>query len=625
MSYLSNRTYIQNSGADYAYSSSNGVQRFEVRGGDRWADDGTQLKERSEIATNGKMAAGSTYQISFSIMIEPGAKNTADWMSLAQFASTFDKGENHSPPFAIEMVGEKMRIVTRDSAPAISTDADTRYVRHYTDTVDIQRGVWYDFKIEVKFDPFGNGSLIVIRNNVVLVEFKGALGFNDLIGEYVKLGVYRETSPEAFAANYRGLTVVENPAASLLAQTIKGTAGNDALTGTALDDVLTGGGGRDLLNGGAGVDTADYSDKAAAVTIALSYVGDSIAYVGGMAEDTLRNIENLTGGSGADALTGNNLDNILVGGAGNDTLKGGLGADVLDGGAGVDTATYDYETGSIRVTLNGSRDSVVYVNGIAEDTLRNIENLIGGRGNDFLSGDANDNYLYGQNGDDWLSGGGGKDIIDGAGGIDTVDYQETTQSVVVTLNNNIDAKVYVGGVVEDTIRNVESVNGGSAGDILTGDTKANTLNGFAGNDVLRGGYGADLLIGGDGDDQLFGDGDRDVLIGGRGKDIMTGGASVDTFKFESIEDSRVGAMDLITDYMKSEIIDLSAIDADINRGGDQAFSIASAFSGRAGQLVFSYANGLTTVLGDVNGDGVADFGFQMTGNHASSVASTWLL
>ncbi|MBC7857542.1 MAG: hypothetical protein H7Z39_01950, partial [Burkholderiaceae bacterium] len=44
-------------------------------------------------------------------------------------------------------------------------------------------------------------------------------------------------------------------------------------------------------------------------------------------------IENATGGGGADTLTGNALKNLLQGGAGDDTLSSGAGDDTLTGGA----------------------------------------------------------------------------------------------------------------------------------------------------------------------------------------------------------------------------------------------------------------------------------------------------
>lgn len=219
MNYLDQKVYVQTSGHDWGYRNSDGVYRFEVRSGDNWAGDGA-AKERSELATTKTFAFDQTYDISFQMMIEPGAKNTADWMTLMQIQSNFDKGEaGHSPAFAIEMVGDRMRIVTRDSSAFLSTPDNTTYTRHYTDTADIQRGAWYDFKISIKLDPFGGGSLDVWRNGVLLSHYEGALGFNDAVGPYLKVGVYRESSPETFAADFRNVEVtkaVENAAAPVI-------------------------------------------------------------------------------------------------------------------------------------------------------------------------------------------------------------------------------------------------------------------------------------------------------------------------------------------------------------------------------------------------------------------------
>ena len=63
--------------------------------------------------------------------------------------------------------------------------------------------------------------------------------------------------------------------------------------------------------------------------------------VGGVAEDTVRNIENVTGGSGNDTLTGDGLANTLSGGAGTDVLTGGAGNDTLSGGAGADQFVFN--------------------------------------------------------------------------------------------------------------------------------------------------------------------------------------------------------------------------------------------------------------------------------------------
>lgn len=86
-------------------------------------------------------------------------------------------------------------------------------------------------------------------------------------------------------------------------------------------------------------------------------------------------IENATGGSGNDTITGNKLDNILKGLAGNDTLDGGDGNDTLIGGPGADT-------------------------------------LIGGNGNDFLVWDSQDVF----------NGGPGTDTLVFADSLTQVDF-----------------------------------------------------------------------------------------------------------------------------------------------------------------------------------------------------------
>ena len=60
-------------------------------------------------------------------------------------------------------------------------------------------------------------------------------------------------------------------------------------------------------------------------------------------------------------------------------------------------------------------------------------------------------------------------------------------------------------------------------------------------------------------------------------------------------------------------ISLSAIDANVNLAGDQAFTWIGTgnFTGVAGQLRYYQSGGDTFVVGDVNGDGQADFAIQI--------------
>ncbi len=114
---------------------------------------------------------------------------------------------------------------------------------------------------------------------------------------------------------------------------LDGGLGADTIYGEAGNDLLYGGAGADLLDGGAGLDTASYTTSSAAVNVNLE---TGSASGGDAAGDTLYGIENLTGSSYDDSLTGNYLANQLDGGAGNDFLYGNYGDDTLFGGTGND-------------------------------------------------------------------------------------------------------------------------------------------------------------------------------------------------------------------------------------------------------------------------------------------------
>ena len=135
----------------------------------------------------------------------------------------------------------------------------------------------------------------------------------------------------------------------------------------------------------------------------------------------------------------------------------------------------------------------------------------------------------------------------------------------------------------------------------------------SGNDVLRGGSGNDKLEGGAGEDELFGGLGKDILNGEMGADRPTGGAGADRFEFRSASYSTPTASgrDLILDFNRGQgdKVDLNKMDANSTIANDQAFSFIgkAAFSGNAGELRYGITGETTTVSGDVNGDGVADF------------------
>src|SRR3954467_15573173 len=58
--------------------------RFELRSGDHWPGDGTDV-ERSEVAEQQSIANGDPVHVSYQFMVENGAQNTAAWLVIGQF------------------------------------------------------------------------------------------------------------------------------------------------------------------------------------------------------------------------------------------------------------------------------------------------------------------------------------------------------------------------------------------------------------------------------------------------------------------------------------------------------------------------------------------------------------
>jgi Ca2+-binding RTX toxin-like protein len=173
----------------------------------------------------------------------------------------------------------------------------------------------------------------------------------------------------------------------------------------------------------------------------------------------------------------------------------------------------------------------------------------------------------------------------------------------------------------DTIHGDDFVNalgGLSDNDLIFGRLGADTLSGDTGADTLDGGDGADSLVGGDGNDSLFGgafngtDGGADTLEGGAGADTLTGGGGADVFRFASPDDSTAAFRDSITDFsaVGGDLIDLSALDADVTTAGDQTFrwlGVGVAFDSTPGALIGSVVGSDLELRGDYDGDNSADF------------------
>jgi Ca2+-binding RTX toxin-like protein len=264
-----------------------------------------------------------------------------------------------------------------------------------------------------------------------------------------------------------------------------------------------GGTGNDVLDGGTGIDTAVFSDKTTAVVLTLHGATSAIVTVDGVAEDTVRNIENVTGGSGGDTLRGDSLANTLSGGIGNDTLRGGGGGDTLNGGNDADvfeyTATNDAIAGE---SVNGGSgtDTLRFLHTGTLDfqsvTVTSIERIAFANSGVFSSVDLAATQF-------------------GAGISNAVEITGNA------LQNAIDINMAAAGTF--SAAGWTFVNWGVGNDILNffGSDGADTITGSSQADQIRGGDGADTINAGDGGDIIIVQSD-DIVAG----ETLNGGGGV---------------------------------------------------------------------------------------------------
>ena len=304
----------------------------------------------------------------------------------------------------------------------------------------------------------------------------------------------------------------------------------------------------------------------------------------------------LDGKGGNDELFGNDNNDTIIGGSGDDRIHGGLGNDSIDGGQQIDTDTVLYTNarigtirgeqisgnfGSVIVDLDAGRSSGVFGN----DTLSNIDNVVGSMGDDRISGDNNANVLSGGQGDDTLEGKGGNDILTpgegrdvmfggwgsdrfmvgpgssiifGGAGTDIVDLSAVETDLVLNLANTdfsvpltISTPVWADtGTEEGRVFNGVTItpsdvletaveNANSADDLTrvlpeTADYDADpTLPSFeivfeerVETQVIET-TGVEGVSGGQGDDRITGSAKDDWIEGGAGNDTIEGGDGAD--------------------------------------------------------------------------------------------------
>lgn len=203
----------------------------------------------------------------------------------------------------------------------------------------------------------------------------------------------------------------------------------------------------------------------------------------------------------------------VLGGDGNDEMTGGPLDDVLDGGEGDDLLIGNRDARYGGGDTDDQPATDAMSGGGGSDTISGGKTIDGGGGDDMITGTRFGATIAGGPGKDTIQGGKGDDMIDAGDGADTVDTGDGTNKVL-------------GGEGDDTLRGgegSEDIDAGDGADTVDGHIGADRVAGGAGNDKLDGGPGADSVSGGAGNDTISAsDGDKDLIDCGADVDTVTG-------------------------------------------------------------------------------------------------------
>jgi hypothetical protein len=205
---------------------------------------------------------------------------------------------------------------------------------------------------------------------------------------------------------------------------------------------ITGAGGPDRINGSCFGENSslvftggDGDDEVSAVSCAGSAVdlgaGNDIALATGT----------ILGGPGRDTLRGRAGNDVIQGGPGRDLLIPGGGTDAVSGGPDPDTGSYEDRTGAQPVIVSLDNLPNDGQPGEGDNIGSDVENLVGGAGDDTLNGDAGPNDIDGGDGGDVINPGGGADFVDGGTGNDRINARDGAQDRIICGDGNDQAIV----------------------------------------------------------------------------------------------------------------------------------------------------------------------------------------
>ncbi len=441
------------------------------------------------------------------------------------------------------------------------------------------------------------------------------------------------------------------------ADTIVGGGGADSLNGGSGDDRITETGSETTIDGGAGTGDTLVLTSAAVTAVNFSVAAGSDQTTGD--STTTKNFEALdasgatqaltvtAASTGTYAITGSGADTI-TGGTGADTLSGGgSGADSINGGGGNDLISYwGVETKGINggtgtntlvlktaVTIDmtnsdiTSGDSVSATNFTAVDASAlssaltmtgstSADTITGGSGNDTITGNGGADVIAGGLGNDRITVSGAESSVDGGTGTDTLVASASSGISAVNLTSSTDQTTGDSGAVIGFEYFDGSALPGAVS--VTGTATMNVITTNAGADTIDGGGGSDSIVAASGDDSVAYYGSELSIDGGAG--------SGDVLVLKAAATVNLGNADQTSSDSTSvtgfERVDASGLSTGVSITGT---STGNTITGGTGNDTIDGVNGNDTISGGAGDDTIKEYGSEFSLDGGTGTGDTLVI
>ncbi|HEY9199178.1 MAG TPA: polysaccharide lyase [Gammaproteobacteria bacterium] len=137
---------------------------------------------------------GQEYWYGFSIFLPTNYVSDSLWEIVAQWHSSPDPAEADgglNPPVALQTTNGVWTVLTRWDSKPITVRPDYEGSNRYT-LGAYATGKWTDWVFRIKWSPYQDGIIQVWKDGQKVIDKAGPIGYNDAIGPYFKMGLYKD-------------------------------------------------------------------------------------------------------------------------------------------------------------------------------------------------------------------------------------------------------------------------------------------------------------------------------------------------------------------------------------------------------------------------------------------------